>query len=48
MSSFARLSDRRAIRIVALLVYYLIVQAMLFIMYVYEDFVTPGYIYQEF
>jgi hypothetical protein len=35
-------------RIVVLVMYYLLVHVMLFVMYVYRDFVTPSYIYQEF
>jgi hypothetical protein len=48
MSLLARLRNRRAVRIVVVALYYLIVQAALFAMYVYNDFVTPSYIYQEF
>jgi hypothetical protein len=48
MSSFVLLCDRPARRIVVLAMYYLLVHVMLFVMYVYKDFVTPSYIYQEF
>ena len=48
MSSFVLLFDRPRRRIVVLVMYYLLVHVMLFVMYVYKDFVTPSYIYQEF
>jgi hypothetical protein len=47
-SSFVRLRHNPAARIVVVAIYYLLVQAMLFAMYAYRDFVAPSYIYQEF